>query len=304
MEKTVFILLSALLLSCNYETSNRSEAVISLNDSMLECLVSSFNNDGINYTSEINNYEDYLVSNGLLESSNGIAYYSYFEKITASNAFPNFGYQPIYKQSKFWKLVDSVVCFCMSKEPNNKSKALAAVKYNQFMNSVNELGSFSSTYPAILGYSIYSKFDSTDFAQPLVRVAALNTIISYGNIINLTTCQDSTSTSQFKSQCDNQLDIKLDQHAQIYLGKNVVKSENVSAVLKDSIALKKLEIELRIHPHSSYDTYVILMDAILTAFRDTHEERAQKIYGRSFRELRGSEKARISNDYPIKVKLI
>jgi hypothetical protein len=297
MKQTIIIVfLLTGLISCGQQ-KDRIENVL------LECLESSYNEIGVDLNNELNVLEQYLIDDGTLQSNSGQAYFDFYKRVVEINDIPN--EIDIDKFENLMKLKPNEYysSSCINNLKRIDSTEIINSKYYQMTLRMQEVVTNGEISPSSVANAIISVLKPSDFDKPYYRAIALLTILNTSNIE--TGLKRELLPQKQKDYSDfPSVSILANSKSEIILNNKIVTSETLKNKLYDFIKSNQ-EHHLIIFSNekgTTYDFYLKVQNQIFETYSRLRDEKSKELYNKSFSELSETENEKIKEIYPQNIK--
>ena len=299
MKRLLTILLTTqIFYSCGQHT-NQVETIL------LDCLMESYQSEGVDIKKQLDEFESYLIENGSLASSSGQAYFDFYNKIVELNDLPAITnseqFEELYKlhPDQYYSLN------CLTRITELDSNEIKASKFNDLTLAMQNLKTRTNISPSIVAKEITSVLGPSDFDNPYYRSIALLTIANTGNVgTGILTKLPHSKNQEENLEEYASLTILLTASDEIFIGQTIVSQKELHSQLKNFILNNESKhlIHFTTEKGTSYDFYIKIQDFTKEIYSKVREMKSKALYGKSFDTLSDDEKKGIKKIYPFNLK--
>ena len=292
----IIVFLLTGLISCG-QRKDRIENIL------LDCLESSYNEIGVDLNSELNNLEKYLIENGILQSNSGQSYFDFYKRVAEINDNPN--ELDIGKFENLMKLKPNeyYLSSCLENLKKIDSTEIMNSKYYQMTSKMQEVVANGEITPSSVANAIISVLKPLDFDKPYYRAIALLTILNTSNI-ETGIKRELLPQKQIDYSDFPTISILANSKSEIILNNKIVTNATFVNELYDFIKSNQEHhlILFSSEKGTTYDFYIKVQDKIIETYKRLREEKSNELYKKSFVDLTEIEKKKVKEIYPQNIK--
>jgi len=283
-----------LFTACGQVEENEIEAIL------FDCLIESYNQQGVDLQLELDSLESYLIENESLTSSSGQSYSDFYQQIVELDDIPATldydKFENIYaiNPSQYYSTD------CLEKLNTIDSTELANSKHIR-MHLAIEKASVNGVSPSAIASAITGVLGPTDFDHPYYRATALLTIAH--------TCTGTDNLKQLEQPIPGKdastavkMTVFVTENTLLVVGTDTVDKEKLHKVLYEFIEVNTHHtIQLEAESGTHYDFYVEVQDLLARVYMALRNDLAMASYDKSFSELPTERQEEIRAFYPTSI---
>jgi biopolymer transport protein ExbD len=264
---------------------------------LLECIVKSYENAGIEVMPLLNDMENRLIETGVLASCEGLSYYSYLEQIS-KNGLPD---KPQIDMTSYAGLLSLSVNQYYYGCPERKS--FSTKKQRRLSEKFAMLSQKEAVSLEIVAKTIISVLSPTDFEIPYYRVITLLIIANLNVPVDTSFTHPDVAETPTLPEGMKTMSIFIDGNNKIHLNSAIVSPDQVQGFLKKFIKTEQANhcIELTAERGVNYSLYVDLQNSLLKIYNSLREEEAHNQFDRPYEELTKEEQNTVNEVYPVRI---
>lgn len=270
---------------------------------LLDCLENSFNEIHIDLNRELEELEQYLIYNGMLNSSSGQSYYEFYKQVVEINNIPN--ELDIDKFDNLIKLKPNEYYSnsCLQRLTKTDSIDTVNSKYFLMTLKIQEMETTGKTSLSSVAEVITSVLTPSDFDKPYYRTITLLAIV---NTSSIETGIKKRLEPENKVNNSNSKTVSILANSKseiIYneriINVNIFRSELYKFIKQNQ---KNHLIVFSGERETTYKFYTKVQGFIFEIYSRLRDEKAKELYEKSFSNLTEDEKDIIKEIYPINIE--
>lgn len=265
----------------------------SIEEKLYECLDHYYEEKGIDFDSELNDLESYLIQTEQIEGVSGKSYYNFYSKITSNKEIST-----NIDRERFKTLLDNHnfnytnTDNCRSSISQFHVEQIAKSKFfllQQKLDNIRNRSDLKLT-PATISSAIVEVLSPSDFETPFYRASALLTVLFIS---------DSTSDTEVNSEDPDHnkhgedyssyetFEIILKDDHNIYVGDKITDLKDLPKILEPFIRenLPEQHIVIEVSKNASYRVFSNLLDTVSSVYRIIRNDESLGKFKTRFDEL-------------------
>lgn len=270
---------------------------------LLDCLLTSYNEIQVDLNKELNELEKYLVDKGTLKSTAGQSYYDFYKQVVELNDISGNLDVDIFDNLYKLRPDEYYSAECLQELTKIDSAKITNSKYFQMTMKMQEVALTGEVSPSTVADAITSVLTPSDFDKPYYRAIALLTIANTSNIetglVRTLKPDNSVDYSDFPSVL-----IIANENNELIYNNKIVNKGTIENELYNFIKQNQANhmIVFSSEKGTTYDFYLKVQDYITEVYSRLREEKSKEFYDKSFVELTEKENDEIVKIYPKNIK--
>ena len=267
---------------------------------LFDCMEESFAKKGVDLNSELNQFQEYLITKGGLQEATGKAFYDIFLEIQSDNDvlifIPYLEFPAL--RSLFPNEFYSDACLEELRKMN--SSDLKGSKYFEMSRALSVINRDNVT-PEKVAEAVSGVLAPLDFENPYYRALTLLTFL------NLSTDQPIPDIlhPEFDESAFFTIPIFISGDDELFLFKEMIAQDDFELLLTKHIEQhENYLIRLEFDRKSSYNLYTTMRKEIADVLMKLSQEKANSLFNKDYEELNEDQELEIDKIYPFRIKEI